>query len=409
VDDSAVRAVLAGAFSHGPGKTLPLAAPPPPRPLIAGGVPLCALADGPFGVAVVRALRLALAPQRFEPWNAYNDHRAYPSPRAAFVVDVAVRAGAGRWHLDPVRERLFGPGDPPPPTVAVTLELTADPGRLPATYRSLAEALAYLEAGHVAAALVEAAATQGLAAECSTVDGVTTVSLTAGRTAYARPPAAISRSAGIAPRGLTADPRPLPAATLPALLRAGTDPPPGSPARRPGLRHAAAVRGVTGHPDGIYEAGPVLAGPVLAGPVLAGPVLAGPVLTGPVLAGPVLTADGDVMPGVQEAFTYPPRSIATAGMNVAWVMTAAVADAVRADGPAAYHELLVAAGAAAQHIGTAAAELGLFCRPCRSVREAPLEALVSAPAAHDLLYLLLIGRSRVRDFAYDLTRPDIRP
>jgi len=409
VDDSAVRAVLAGAFSHGPGKTLPLAAPPPPRPLIAGGVPLCALADGPFGVAVVRALRLALAPQRFEPWNAYNDHRAYPSPRAAFVVDVAVRAGAGRWHLDPVRERLFGPGDPPPPTVAVTLELTADPGRLPATYRSLAEALAYLEAGHVAAALVEAAATQGLAAECSTVDGVTTVSLTPGRTAHARPPAAISRSAGIAPRGLTADPRPLPAATLPALLRAGTDPPPGSPARRPGLRHAAAVRGVTGHPDGIYEAGPVLAGPVLAGPVLAGPVLAGPVLAGPVLAGPVLTADGDVMPGVQEAFTYPPRSIATAGMNVAWVMTAAVADAVRADGPAAYHELLVAAGAAAQHIGTAAAELGLFCRPCRSVREAPLEALVSAPAAHDLLYLLLIGRSRVRDFAYDLTRPDIRP
>ena len=388
MDDSTVRAVLAGAFSHGPGKTLPLTAPPP-RPLIAGGVPLCALADGPFGVAVVRALRLALAPQRFEPWNAYNDHRAYPSPRAAFVVDVAVRAGAGRWHLDPVREWLFGAGDPPPPTVAVTLELTADPGRLPATYRSLAEALAYLEAGHVAAALVEAAATQGLAAECSTVDGVTTVSLTAGRTAYARPPAPISRSAGIAPRGLTADPRPLPAATLPALLRAGTDPPPGSPARRPGLRHAAAVRGVTGHPDGIYEAGPVLAGPVLAGPVL--------------------TADGDVMPGVQEAFTYPPRSIATAGMNVAWVMTAAVADAVRADGPAAYHELLVAAGAAAQHIGTAAAELGLFCRPCRSVREAPLEALVSAPAAHDLLYLLLIGRSRVRDFAYDLTRPDIRP
>ena len=388
MDDSAVRAVLAGAFSHGPGKTLPLAAPPP-QPLIAGGVPLCALADGPFGAAVVRALRLALAPQRFEPWNAYNDHRAYPSPRAAFVVDVAVRAGAGRWHLDPVRERLFGPGDPPPPTVAVTLELTADPGRLPATYRSLAEALAYLEAGHVAAALVEAAAAQGLAAECSTVDGVTTVSLTPGRTAHARPPAAISRSAGIAPRGLTADPRPLPAATLPALLRAGTDPPPGSPALRPGLRHAAAVRGVTGHPDGIYEAGPVLAGPVLAGPVL--------------------TADGDVMPGVQEAFTYPPRSIATAGMNVAWVMTAAVADAVRADGPAAYHELLVAAGAAAQHIGTTAAELGLFCRPCRSVREAPLEALVSAPAAHDLLYLLLIGRSRVRDFAYDLTRPDIRP
>jgi hypothetical protein len=223
---------------------------------------------------------------------------------------------------------------------------------------------------------VEAAAAHGLAAECSTVDAGVTVTLRPGPAA--RGPA-VWRSAGIAPRGLSADPRPLPAATLPVLLRAGTDPPPGSPAHRPGLRHALAVRGVSSHPDGVY------------------------------LAGPVLAAAGDAMAGVQEAFTYPPRSIATAGMNVAWVMTAAVADSVRADGPAAYHELLVAAGAAAQHVGTAAAELGLFCRPCRSVREAPLEALVSAPAAHDFLYLLLVGRSRVRDFAFDLTRPDTRP
>jgi hypothetical protein len=111
------------------------------------------------------------------------------------------------------------------------------------------------------------------------------------------------------------------------------------------------------------------------------------------------------MPQVQNAFTYPPRSIATAGMNLAWVMTAPIAETVRADGPTAYPGLLVAAGATAQHVATAAAGLGLFCRPCRSVHEAPLEALVGAPAAHDFLYLLLIGRSRVRDFVYDLTRP----
>jgi hypothetical protein len=137
------RAVLAAAFSHGPGKTVPLTAAPRPRHRpAAAGVPLCALADGgSFGTALVRALRLALAPQRFEPWNAYNDHRAYPSPRAAFVVDVTVRAGGDRWHLDPVRERLFGPGDPPPQPDAVTLELVPDPGRLPASYRSQAEAL----------------------------------------------------------------------------------------------------------------------------------------------------------------------------------------------------------------------------------------------------------------------------
>jgi hypothetical protein len=401
VDEAGTRAVLAAAFSHGPGKTVPLPAPARPGHRRAGtGVPLAALAaGGPFGAALMRVLRLALAPQRFEPWNAYNDHRAYPSPRAAFVVDVDVLAGADRWHLDPVRDRLFGPGEPPPLPSTARLELTPDPDRLPSTYRSLAEALAYLELGHVAAALVEAAAAQGLAATYSTVDGRAMVTLAsdtprsgaaspaghdpAPRSGAASPPGrdpagpgpAMWRSAGIAPCGLTADPRPLPAVTLPTLLRAGTEPPPGSPAHRPGLRHAVAARAVTGHPDGIYRAGPILA------------------------------VAGDVMPDVQKAFTYPPRSIATAGMNLAWVMSAAVADTVRADGPAAYHELLVAAGAAAQHVGTAAAGLGLFCRPCRSVREAPLEALVGAPAGHDFLYLLLVGRSRVRDFGYDLTRP----
>jgi hypothetical protein len=245
VADAGTRAVLAAAFSHGPGKTVPLPAPVRPGHRHAvPGVPLAMLAaSGPFGAALVRVLRLALAPQRFEPWNAYNDHRAYPSPRAAFVVDVAVVAGADRWHLDPVRDRLFGPGEPPPLPGTACLELIPDPGRLPATYRSLAEALAYLELGHVAAALVEAAAAHGLAAEYSTVDGRTTVTLAsdavgcgtagpAGHASTGRGPV-MWRSAAIAPGGLTADPRPLPAVTLPTLRGRSPDTPTAStgPAR----------------------------------------------------------------------------------------------------------------------------------------------------------------------------------
>jgi len=86
-NDAGTRALLANAFSHGPGKTVPLPARARPGPRPTGtGVPLAALAaSGPFGAALIRVLRLALAPQRFEPWNAYNDHRMYPSPLAAFV------------------------------------------------------------------------------------------------------------------------------------------------------------------------------------------------------------------------------------------------------------------------------------------------------------------------------------
>jgi hypothetical protein len=394
--DADARAALARAYTHGPGKAVSLetagamGAPNGGGP----GLALAAVAESsPFAASVVRVLRLALAPRRWEPWNAHNDHRAYPSPRAAFVVDVALLVDGRRWIVDPVRDRLCGPHARPAAVVApgrVRLELAVCPGRLPASYGSLADALAHLEAGHVAGALVEAAAACGLTAHCSTVDdGVgrgprgleITLTVGTGKPGLVSRVGAV-RTSGIGPRGLSVDPRPLPGSTVVELVRAVRQAPPGSPAHWSGLRHIAAVRGVTDVDDGVYDVSGAAAR---------------------------LRSAGNVMADVQAAFTYAPSAVATAGMNVAWVMTGAVAEAVRAAGPSAYDRLLVTAGAAAQHIGTAAAEMDLFCRPCRSVREAPLEAVVAAPADQDFVYLLLIGRSRLRDFPYLLTRPEARP
>ena len=319
MDDDA-RAALARAYSHGPGKTVSretagaMGAPVGYGP----GRPLRAVAESsPFAASVVRVLRLALAPRRWEPWNAYNDHRAYPSPRAAFVVDVALLAGARRWIVDPVRDRLCGPHAEPGDGVTrdtARLQLTVCPGRLPATYGSLADALAHLEAGHVAGALVEAAGACGLAARCSTVDVLVggeplrlEITLTAGT---GRPApggrGAAYRSSGIGPRGLTVDPRPLPASVLATLLGSMRPAPSGSPAHWSGLGHTAVVRGVTDFGDGVYD---------VSGPT------------------PRLCSAGNVMPDVQAAFTYTPSAVETAGMNVAWVMTGDVAGAVRVAGP----------------------------------------------------------------------------
>jgi hypothetical protein len=112
---------------------------------------------------------------------------------------------------------------------------------------------------------------------------------------------------------------------------------------------------------------------------------------------------GDAMADVQRAFGHPRSVIDVAGMNLAVIMTADVPAAVAADGPDAYWDLLRAAGACAQRVCSAAAAVGMFCRPARSVDDARLEAAAKVPLSHSLLYLLLAGRPRVTCFPYDLT------
>ncbi|WFE27276.1 hypothetical protein O7623_29240 [Solwaraspora sp. WMMD791] len=411
--------VLADVYAHGPGKDVrPGPAPPYRAPAAPGGVALTALAAaGEVGDRLVKVLTAALAPRRYEPWNGFNEHRAYPSPRAAYLVDVAVRCGAADWLVDPVRGWLHpvrpssvpsavpaGSAGPTSLAVPTGLVLLERPGRLPAGYGRLADALAALEAGHVAGALVEAAAGHGLQVTVRTQGRQLTVEL--GPTSAAagpRPRLRAVRSSGLSPRGLGADPRPLPAAVFDRLVAAAYRPPTGSPAAWPGLRHTVAVGNVTDRPAGWYDLPPPAGTPEASAAGAATSAASPPVAPPPVAP----TRAGDAIGQVQQAYTYPRTEVDVAGMPLAWLVSADVGAVVRADGPAGYRRLLHTVGALAQHVGTAAAEAGLFCRPVRAVREAAAEAAAALPAGHDLIYLLLIGRSRVRDFAYDLSDPEV--
>lgn len=381
-------ATLSRVWDQTHGKVVRSGAMPRRTPPARAGI---ALADLPRGYATPAAiLRLALTPRRWEPWNSFNEHRAYPSPRAAWLVDVSVVEGHRRWLVDPVRDRLAGPTAPPAGAgTAVTLALTVHPERLPTGYAALAEVLTWLEAGHVAGALAEGAAAHGWRADTDLDDGELTVTLRPAdgparpeRARAARLRLAARRSSGLGPRGLSADPRPLPEGTVTVLAEAAHRPPTGSPANWPGLRHRAVAARVAGLAEGLYALDGGTARPL---------------------------GDGTTMEAVQQAFSYPRDKLDVAGMNIGWVITADVAAAARAGGVDAYRRLLVGAGAVGQHVGSAAAAAGLFCRPARSVHEAHLEAAVAAPAAEDFLYLLLIGRSRPRDFAYDLIPPEVLP
>lgn len=379
-------ATLSRVWDQTHGKVVRSGAMPRRTPPARAGI---ALAELPERYALPAAiLRLAMTPRRWEPWNSFNEHRAYPSPRAAWLVDVSVVEGHRRWLVDPVRDRLAGRTDAPAGSgAAVTLELTVHPERLPAGYAALAEVLTWLEAGHVAAALAESAEAHGWTATADLDDhSDLTVTLRPGDPAEsgraARSRLAARRSSGLGPRGLSADPGPLPEGTLAMLSQAAHRHPEGSPAAWPGLRHRAVADRIAGLAGGLHT------------------------LDG----GTTHLVDADAtMDAVQQAFSYPRDKLDIAGMNVGWVITADVAAAVRAGSLAAYRRLLLAAGATGQHVGSAAATAGLFCRPARSVHEAHLEAAVAAPAAEDFLYLLLIGRSRPRDFAYDLIPPEVLP
>ncbi|WUH89308.1 hypothetical protein OG900_03560 [Streptomyces sp. NBC_00433] len=385
-----VRTALAAAHAHGPGKSLgPVGGTVRAgRPRPARSVPLSRLADDPaFGAALARTLSAALAPRRWEPWNAHNDHRGYPSPRCVYLTDTALRIGGGRWPVDPVRLVLEGEQPLPDPAtvVSATVELTVAPHRLPEGYGTLRDALALLEAGHVTSGLIEAGSAAGLAGHASSSRGagvVAEVEFRAGAAADRSWRQVVAeRSGALAPRGLSADPRPLPAGVLRRVVR-DSRPPAGSlAAGRSGagrLRHRLAVRGVADIPDGLYELGE---------------------------GGLDLVRPGRATEWVEPAFGFSRSAVDVAGMNVVWAVSGDVEGAVRGQGPDGYPDLLLAAGAAAQHVCSAAAVSGLFCRPVRSFDEPAAEAAMRAGPGEDTVYLLLIGRPRALDFCYDLTDP----
>ncbi|MFI6096107.1 hypothetical protein ACIA8G_11165 [Lentzea sp. NPDC051213] len=295
-----------------------------------------------FGKAIAQLLIDVMTPQRWEPWNQYNDHRAYPSPRAAYLVDVEIVQGNDRWLLDPVRRALIGTHLPD--LTEARLEPVTHPERLSEGYGDFRDALAELEAGHVLAALTNHAKRMGLNAK-SDPDGLT---ITPGNTT---PATTKPRSSGLGPRGLSADPRPLPHKAFQSFVAAIDD----------RLWHRLAVHNVEGVEDGWYQGQPC-----------------------------------DAMDAIQSTYGHPRTNTDVTSMNLALVLTA---DVTEAD----YRTLLRQAGSTAQNVCEAAAEAGMFCRPVRSVDDPSLEAIAGAPPNHTLLYVLLAGRQRISCFPYDLT------
>ncbi|HEX6969544.1 MAG TPA: hypothetical protein VF174_12145, partial [Micromonosporaceae bacterium] len=383
-------AALDAAYRHGPGKSVWVPTRPalPLRPRPGTGVPLRRLAErGDFGARLARVLPTALAPRRWEPWNANNDHRAYPSPRSSYLTEATLHIGDRRWTLDPVRLILEGDTPLPAAIASARVALSTRPELLPEGYGDLRDALGLLEAGHVTSALVEAGSAAGLdAAARAVTEGamrgtVAEVTLRSGvpdiAVGWARVLA--ERSGALNPLGLSADPRPLPGELLHRLLRDARCVPGGSlagPSAGGRLRHRLAIGRVVGVPPGLYRLDH---------------------------DGPHRYEDGPVAPRIQAAFRYGPADIDLASMNVVWVITADLAGQARTGGAAEYPRTLLAAGACAQHICTAAAAAGLFCRPVRSYEEPATEAAVRADPGEDVLYMLLIGRPRALDFCYDLT------
>ena len=385
---------LAAAYRHGPGRAVGSGASPRPEPTPGPRTPFAALAaQGRFGSALAHLLTDVVTPLRWEPWNQYNDHRSYPSARAAFAVDVVLAVGPHRWPVDPVRRATVGAGGPVlgGPVLggsvlggsvlggsvlggSVRLEVVRRRDRLSAGYGEFGDVLTELELGHVAAALVEHAPRLGLRAHA---DGTAVVVSSERETGRPAGPVPV-RGSGFGPRGISADPRPLPASALHAFAAAITHPPVGSPVRDD-LRYRLAVRNVAGVADGWYAPD-----------------------------GLRLVEAGAAVDRVRETFGHPPGTIDVGAMNLALVVTGDPAAAVAGGGPDGYRALLRAAGAAAQHACTAAAGAGMFCRPARSTVDGVLEAAVRAPASHVLLYLLLAGRPRGTGFSYDLTPLEAR-
>ncbi|HJP73910.1 MAG TPA: hypothetical protein VJ914_06560 [Pseudonocardiaceae bacterium] len=350
---------LAAAYAHGPAKVFPGEPLRPASQATGRRSPLRALAaQSPFAADLARLLLDVVTPARWEPWNQYNDHRGYPSPRSVFPVDVAIAQADEEWPVDPVRRETIGPpvAELRPP---VRLGLRRRPERMRPYYGEFADALVELETGHLIAALTARAGELGLHASADD-HGITL-----------RPvqrPAMIApmpmRSSGFGPRGFAADPRPLPVDPVSDIAAAL---PPGR------LRYRLAVHNVTGLADGWYDEELVLVRKCAA------------------------------MAQVRDCSGNPESIIAVSGFNLALVITADVAGAVAEEGPGGYAALLRAAGGAAQSAGAVAARAGMFSRPVRSVNDVRLEAEAGAPAGHSLLYVVLAGRCRVRCFPYDLS------
>lgn len=310
--------------------------------------------DSPLG-RLARLLLVALGEHRYEPWNVYHRHRAYPSARSAFTIDVDVHIGDQRWRFDPIAIALRGNNlAEMSPDTAVRLVPVTYQDRLPAGYGRLREALTLLELGHLAATVVEATEALGGQAQSDPDGSILIERLPIGPPAQHRLDALHRRSSGLGPFGLS---------TESTLSIEDTDAMMKVAGSAPGLRQHLVL------PGGRYR------------------------LTSHGLD----LEDNTVSPhSIQSGFTYPPSDIDVGNAPAVWLFAADVKETTD------YRQLLISAGASAQRIALAAAARGMLVRPCRGIHESIVESAVGLPLEESLIYILVIFRSEVRDFWLDL-------
>ncbi|PTA66965.1 hypothetical protein [Deinococcus arcticus] len=352
-----------------PGQPPHLDAYPADAPLQPDWAALDRPEEASFWARLGTLLRLAATPLRVEPHATYNPHRAYPSPRALYAAHVALESAQGRWLLDPHRAcwRRLGPAPFTPPCTA-TLHLLGHLPTVPDSYGALRPTLAALEAGHLLGALRHLG--EGLGLRLPGHPGATPPDLgpdwwplqslaVEEGPADARQAALAwadlqARSSGPGPFGLLTDRQPADVAPFAAALQ------------EPGT--VLLAQHLTGLAPGVYSAD----GPLpLPAPALAD--------------------------ALQNAYSYPDDLNVTA-LNAAVLLTATYHPA---------HPFLptqLALGEQAQRLCLALARAGLFARPVRAYREAPLDSLLNLPAHQTVAYALLCGRAPLHDLSLPLLR-----
>jgi hypothetical protein len=376
-------------------------------------------------------LRRALGPLRWEPSNAYNPHRAYPSARAVFCTEAYLIADGRALHYDPNADTLVevdGAGEAPAGT---WVALAAHPGAVATYYGNLRYALALLEAGHLAHTL--AAAARALGADpvlCVHHDDRATLALLglpadgswspaaliglaplraeppaasrdapvargrapehgdfaleratwiAGRTgelpvhatAPGSPEVLYARTSGRAGAGLSARAAPVPRATVDAVLALL----PACPIPDVPLRLLLAVERVEGLQTGLHEAR---------------------------ADGLELRRAGRILPEVQAAFGYPPWQVNITSLHVVWFLVARPDAVLDRHGPRGARLLQLALGWTAQGIALASAAAGLLARPVRAYDERRLDDLLELATDEVVGYEILGGAERFTDLAFDL-------
>ncbi|NAZ16496.1 hypothetical protein GT020_10530 [Glutamicibacter soli] len=143
-----------------------LAASTPGQPLQAEGAsPGRTPAAATAGPRLLAAALEAVKVRRIASNDRYVLHRAYPSPRGMFGVDVEASTGEGTVRIEPwgPYATLLGTPAAADGHGLPVLRLRTRPGRFPAPYGTLRPSLALLEAGHLLATIGAAAFQVGLA------------------------------------------------------------------------------------------------------------------------------------------------------------------------------------------------------------------------------------------------------